>query len=173
MSITKTPIKEVVASARAIKALADAGYENVEDLEGVSLETLSQVRGVGQVTLQSLVRQLNKADVELAEEEEYGDWEEGPQPIHIDSPYDLAIRVHEAGETRIGNRVKIHNPKFLRCKNGRARLTREIYLLAKYQGDKPGAAEELKTDTPWRLDAIEWLKDKPAFKRGEFVILTD
>ena len=165
-------IKDVVDSPRAIKALADAGYQTLEDVEGVSIEELSRLKGVGDVT----VAALRKAG-ELPEDapiDEDAAWDEGPHPIVIESPRDnLAIRVTRASEKQVGRRWVPINPIFLRLENGVGRLTRELYLLAKHNGDKRAAKAELSTSEPWRLDAIEWLKAKPSYKTREFIILTD
>lgn len=166
-----TAIKDVVESPRAVKALAEAGYVTIDDLDGVPVESLATLKGVGQVTLDALLRAKNGPEPEAPVEEPQ--WDEGPHPIHLDSPVqELALRLTEAGEERQGRRVRVINPIFLEFKGGEAQLRRKDYLLAKYSGDRAAAKAESLTDAPWRLDAIRWLQAKPGYNKS-FFILTD
>jgi hypothetical protein len=162
-------ISELVASPRAVKALEKAGYITTDDVDGVPIENLAALPGVGQVSIE----QLTRAGADPAPIDEDGDWDEGPHPIHLDSFADLRIRVTHSGEERRGKRVQIIPPVFLAFQGGRAKLTREQFMLARHDGDKVAAKAELRTDTPWRLDAIDWLKAKPGYKAGDFIILPD
>lgn len=166
-----TAIKDVVESPRAVKALAEAGYVAIDDLDGVPVESLATLKGVGQVTLDALLRAKNGPEPEAPVEEPQ--WDEGPHPIHLDSPVqELALRLTEAGEERQGRRVRVINPIFLEFKGGEAQLRRKDYLLAKHSGDRAAAKAESLTDAPWRLDAIRWLQAKPGYNKS-FFILTD
>lgn len=164
-------IADLLTSKKAIKALASAGYTTTDDLVGVAQADLISIKGVGDVTLQRLQNALAPAP---AIEPEIDEWEESDEPIHLDGPNDsLAIRITHADEIRDGKRVRVINPHFLEFENGHARLTKKLYLLAKYLGDKSAAREALMRNEPWRLDAIEWLRAKPSYRAGSFIILTD
>jgi hypothetical protein len=166
-----TAIASIVESPRAVKALEDAGYKTVEDLEGTAMSDLAGIKGVGQVTLETIRKQFESPVEEPVVEDE---WEEGPHAIRLDSPYNnLALRITYGGTEQMGNRARPILPVFLRFEGGTASLTRKLYMLAKYQGNKVRARQALNDNEPWRVEAVEWLKNKPAFRERKFIILTD
>jgi len=164
-----TAIKDVVSSPRGQAALHRAGYRTLEECELATLDELATIKGVGEVTLGELQSALD-LPTPVVEEAVI---EEGSHPIHLDSPYGLHIRITEGTEERIGRRIKVHNPIFLQFDGGRAQLTRELYFEYKYFGDRPSARNAVKNKEPWRVEAAAWLKDKPSYKAGRFIILTD
>lgn len=166
-----TSIKNVVASPRAAAVLESAGYNELADLDGIPMERIAELKGVGQATINALEKAANFAPTPQESEPE---WEEGPHPIHLDSPRDsLAIRITHASTAHEGQRVRVINPIFLRFSGGEASLTRELFMLGKYRGDKIRAKKALNDKEPWRVEAVEWLKGKPSYKCGDFIILTD
>lgn len=168
--LTTLPISEIVKSPRALKAITEAGYTTLADLEDISAETIASIPGVGPATL----AELEAAWAPKAPEEtvDLDSVEEGDHPILLSSPYGgYSVRLHEASEQRDGRRIRVKLPEFLLFENGEAKLTKAKYALVLYPHDSTAQREFIKSSRPWRREAYEWLQDRMGYKAKRFIIL--
>lgn len=165
---TSRPLSEIVSSPRSVKALADAGYSTLADLEDVSAETIAAINGVGPATLAELQTAWAPEPTTI----DFSAVEEGPHPILLSSPYaGLSVRLHEATEERDGKRVRVKLPAFLAFEKGEAKFTKASFAMVKHPHDKPAQRDFVNGDAPWRVEAHQWLRESSSFKAGRFIIL--
>jgi hypothetical protein len=169
---TQTPINEVVASPRAVKALRDNGFRYIEQV--TDLEEVARIPHVGDVTISQLVEALS-GDSPVTGESVSSTVEECDNPLRLESPWEnLSLRLTSAGEVNIGTkRTRIINPKFLRFEGGVAQFTKAHWADIICDNDPFERRKFISSDAPWRVEADSWLRAKPAFRRGDFIILSD
>ena len=72
-------------SVRSYNCLRRAGFDHISDLEGVSIETLAQIRNLGYRSLKEITKALQNVGVEIKGTDEF--W----QKVHAPSEYFLAV----------------------------------------------------------------------------------
>ena len=174
-----------VGSMRARKALKEAGYLTVGDLRAPgALAKAMAVRFVGETTRLELARAAGaeavKAMEEPPEQEDPGEVEEGPQPLTLQSRV-AHLRVAYNPATRRegpGRSVLLEEPMFLEFQPwqpkgpGICRLSREMFLMRKYERDRKAVREHVAANKPWRKEAAEDLKSFSRFGI-DFGLLSD
>lgn len=167
-----TTLASVLTSQKAIKALKDAGIMTVGDVRKRAIEELSSIRGVGDSTL-DFIRHMGVPE-KMAPSEEL---EEGAHPIELRSPFPgYRIRLLRGDAVFNGPSVRVIQPVFVDFKEGVGQLKRETFLMAKHFRDEQKVREEMSKpveQAPWRREAGEWLKQRNAYKRKQFIILFD
>lgn len=182
-------LETVVTSLRSRKALAAAGFETVGDLRAPgALKRALEVRYVGETTRMELeraagpeaLRALDAAEDPEQVEDDAGEVEEGPQPLllrcrgkHLRVVYLPSHRVEGPGRT-----WAIEDPLWLEFEpwtpkgGGVARLTREMFLMRKYDRDRKRVRQAVQAGEPWRKEAAEDLKRFTRFGI-DFFVMTD
>lgn len=166
------PLAQILTSSKAVRALEAAGIKTVGDVKKKALSELASLKGVGDSALASL-RGLGVPD----KAESAQTVEESAHPIELRSPYPgYRIRILRGGAIFNGPSVQVLQPVFIGFTNGEAVLTRELWLTGKHERDLKKVREEMLkpvTEVPWRVEACEWLKQRNAYRRHDFVILFD
>jgi len=164
-----TPLALVIESPRAAKALEEAGYAKVGDLDGVSYSELGSVKGVGERTLER-IRELR---TDLPEEPTNTKVEEGMHPIHLHSPSN-GFCLHLLPGDRLGDKFgyRLVTPVFIEFSDGRGRMTAELWFTRKYRRDMVKVQDAIANEEPWRVEAHKWLASRRSCNSA-FFIMTD
>jgi len=165
-----TKLTDVLDSPRAAKVLERAGFKTVGDLEGVALEALAGLNGVGQRTLE----QIQTVHTE-PEPESFGETEEGPHDVHLLSPRERyviwVLRGDRVVDPQMGT-SRVMPPVLIEFRKGRGKITRETYLTRKYVRDEHKIREHIEAGKPWRVECVEWLRSRT--KHGvEYTVMSD
>jgi len=166
------PLAQILTSAKAIKALEAAGIRTVGDVRKKALSELASMKGIGDSALAAL-RGVGVPD----KGEQVQTVEESEHPIELRSPYPgYRIRILRGGAIFNGPSVQVLQPVFVGFTNGEAKMTRELWLTGKHERDAKKVKDEMlkpTSEAPWRVEACEWLKQRNAYRRHDFVILFD
>lgn len=184
-----TPLSELLESPRVLKTLAAAEILTIGDVHKLGLPALAKLNNVGEVTLRTLgealaslaPKDLPKAPPRPPVAPREPDVEEGPHPIHLQSPWGgfrfpmrrALRRIHPVtGETETDASVFVEfegQPG----EGSVARVSKLMWFLKKLNGDRL-AAEQAADDAsrPWRAECAAWLRTRRAYKR-DFYILSD
>jgi hypothetical protein len=153
-------------SPRSVYAMEKAGIKTVGDLANFTLAQLAAIKGVGERTLEQ-VNEILGSDVKR--EEDFDEVEEGPNPIHLMSPfaqYQIWVRHGDIERIQGQRGGKVFSPVVIRFVDGRGKLTREQYLMRKYARNEDKIREHIEQNLPWRKEAVEWLKSRRNFGRS-------
>lgn len=167
-------LKEVVESPRALAALDKHGLKTLGDVARVGVGSLHTLAGVGEATVSLLEKAIGPVEVE--EDPQDAEVEEGPHPLRMDSPYrEFRMCVVPAGRVeQPGGGYALQESIFIEFAAGEGALSKEQYLMRALARNRSAVAAAMKDPAyPWRRDAARWLRSKDSFARGEFRILKD
>lgn len=166
-----TLIEEIVASKKNVTILNTNGVLTVGDAKKKSIKEMAEW-GVGEVSLNEITAACNPPKMPVKSDEV----EEGPNPIHIRSPYQgfsLQILPGDAIRNESGRGVRPVKPIYLVCYRGEGKLTADMWFTRKYKRDRVAVDKAIQGGEPWRKEAVEWLRARKAHQSKDFVILTD
>jgi hypothetical protein len=165
-----TALSELVESPRALKALTDLGYKTLGDVRAKGIDALAGTKHVGQVTLDALAEALGPKDP--APPPPDGSWDEGPHPLHLHSPH-AGFQFPLKKARRIFNphsgALEEQAPLWVTFSDHEGALKAKDWFLRKFDGDEARADDAVAKGTPWRLDAVAWLKGRRTYKKDFFV----
>lgn len=167
----ETSIAEVLSSKKAVALLKGQGILTVGDVKKKSMPELLDL-GLGEVTISEIVAVANPPAKRDTSKDEV---EEGPQPIHIRSPYggySLQVLPGDAIKNESGRGVRPVKPIYLVCYMGQGKMTQDMWFMRKYKRDKVAADAAKANNEPWRKDAVAWLRGRKAHGT-DFQVMTD
>jgi len=165
-----TKLSEVLDSPRAAKALERAGFKTVGDLEGVALEAIAGLNGVGQRTLEQI-----QTVHQEPEKEDFGAVEEGGHDVHLLSPRPKYVIWVLRGDRILDpsrGTSRVMPPVLIQFRDGRGKITRDQYLARKYNRDAGLIAKHIEDKKPWRAECVEWLRSRVKHGR-EYTVMSD
>ncbi len=167
-------VSEVVESPKARKALEKHGFKTLGDVAEKGVGSLHGLVGVGEATILLIEKALGPIPVEV--EEDDGKIEEGVHPVRLESPYaEFRILLHPSRKVlEPGGGYAIQESLFIEFSGGEAALSKEAWLMREFARDRERVAVAMKDpEHAWRAKAIEWLRGKGSFQKGEFRVLSD
>lgn len=168
-------LSEVLDSPKAKKAAEKHGLKTLGDVVtrgGVG--TLHGLAGFGEASIRLIEKAIGPAAVEHEAMDE--EIEEGVHPIRLESPYPefRFVVIPSRKVTEPGGGYSIQENAFVEFDRGDAVLTKNMFLLRKFNRDRAAVSEAMKKpEYPWRKEAVEWLRSMPSFVRGDFRVLAD
>jgi hypothetical protein len=158
-------LHQVVSSGRARGALKNLGVTRPGQLGNLNLSTLIEEKGIGVATvneIQAFLDEQGPNPRREADAVENAQFEENMDPVTIGSP-----NPRQAIIVMPGDRVQLKNGAnriipgvIIQCESGVGHLTAKMWFTRKYERDTVAVEEALKRREPWRLDAVEWLKNR-------------
>lgn len=170
-----TPVEAVVAAPRSIKALRDAGFETLGEVREAGIEKVGEVRYVGPSALEALREQIAGPSTAIPEanpgpKEE--DFVEGPHPVILHSPHN-SLRLAWSPARKITHpdgSYQVQDTLFIEFGNGKARISREAFLLRKYNRDEQQVARALEQNEPWRRECIAIVRAMRSYEIDFFLL---
>lgn len=170
-----TPLKDVVESPRAKKALEAAGLRTLGDVWERGIGSLHGMRNVGEASIGLIRKALGLVEEKPSDLEETP-IEEGVHPIRLECAYpEFRLQVCPAHRlTQPNGAWTLEREVYIEFDRGHGTLSKRAWLMRKFNRDKALVEKGMAApNLHWRAEAIAWLRSRDPVKMGTVHILED
>jgi hypothetical protein len=167
-TMTNVQLSAIIKSPRTLSELTKLGFHETADLAHLTEEQLLDIKWVGATTLETLRQHIDF----YTEPKGQGEIEEGAHDLEIQSPNPgqmlILLSGEKVGDARAG--FKILPGVYLKCRLGRGQITRRMWFMRKFTRDIKRVEAAETNNTPWRVDAANWIRARKAYGVSYFLL---